>query len=434
MPKKGRNLMAINRRKCLMILVASIILLALPGCSGESTSATEGQDISEVPTETQAHPTATRTQVPPTAEPTEPPAPDWGDSVTWLASDPYAASGLELQLQLGYESDTEAIMAGDPQEPAYRTGGGEILPSDDGNEMGDHFIQFNIDDSFLHGGIPTQSVQIEVEYLDEGTDMFFIEYDGENDQGPFGDGRFAGTRVVTKTDSGEVRTASFWVDDGYFANRDNDGDFRISDAFDGGGEIIRRVTVTRIVPGSELASALLVNFYDDGDHLALGQCTTLHWAVENATHVTLNDNPVDPQGYEYMCPEITTSYALLAWNASEQVQEEITIVVSADQPPPPYDLAAVCIVQDYDGVLFDSYWVQCLSSPPITSPKTIHVEYWRGTPGDMYLWYGTDKQFEQCGRISGPSAILPEGDSCCRTVITDANDSNPANDSYTYCY
>ncbi|HEY71212.1 MAG TPA: CSLREA domain-containing protein [Anaerolineae bacterium] len=78
---------------------------------------------------------------------------------------------------------------------------------------------------------------------------------------------------------------------------------------------------------------LEMDFYDDGNYLLLGQCTTLHWEVQNAETILLNGNPVDPQGLEYVCPQSTTTYILLAWNASEQVQQAITVEVDLGEPP-----------------------------------------------------------------------------------------------------
>jgi hypothetical protein len=80
-----------------------------------------------------------------------------------------------------------------------------------------------------------------VEYLDEGTDTFSIQYDGHAG-GPFGNGRFKDGGGVTKTDTGEWRTHTFVLDDVCFANRDNEADFRIDD-HGNGAEVIRRVTV-----------------------------------------------------------------------------------------------------------------------------------------------------------------------------------------------
>jgi CSLREA domain-containing protein len=78
-----------------------------------------------------------------------------------------------------------------------------------------------------------------------------------------------------------------------------------------------------------------IEFTDDGHDLTYGQCTTLHWTVENATHITLNGNPVEAQGLEYTCPETTTTYILLAWNDDEQQQEAITVYVFLQPPTAP---------------------------------------------------------------------------------------------------
>ncbi len=85
------------------------------------------------------------------------------------------------------------------------------------------------------------------------------------------------------------------------------------------------------LPGSE--DAISMEFYDDGHELIFGQCTTLHWIVENATSISLNGDSVEPQGLEYICPQSTTTYILHAQNAEEQKLEAITIEVYLIQPP-----------------------------------------------------------------------------------------------------
>jgi hypothetical protein len=55
--------------------------------------------------------------------------------------------------------------------------------------------------------------------------------------------------------------------------------------------------------------------------------------VLNAEAVMLNFTPVDPQGHEYVCPQSTTTYILLAWNLDQQAQEAITVEVEQEPPP-----------------------------------------------------------------------------------------------------
>ena len=151
-------------------------------------------------------------------------------------------------LDFGGDVDTEVVTVASPPYEARRTGNGQVLPSQDGNLDPDYYMQFRIDDEFIFRGSPTSRVQIEIEYLDEGTDSFSIQYDAISG-GPEGDGRFKGTGVVVKTDSGEFKTAVFPLCDAYFANRTNGGDFRIADSADG-ADIIRRVVVTLLTPAS----------------------------------------------------------------------------------------------------------------------------------------------------------------------------------------
>jgi len=99
----------------------------------------------------------------------------------------------------------------------------------------------------MYAGSPTTRVRVEVEYYDQGTDTFTLEYDAFSG-GPFDDGRFKNVDPVAKSDTRRFRTAVFLLCDANFANRDNGADFRISDNGDG-YEIIRSISVTLMSPG-----------------------------------------------------------------------------------------------------------------------------------------------------------------------------------------
>jgi len=73
------------------------------------------------------------------------------------------------------------------------------------------------------------------------------------------------TAIIRKRGSGEFRVATFYLTDARFANRLQSSDFRISDYSDG-AETIRRITVTRIMPGEEqaVAGALLASERERG--------------------------------------------------------------------------------------------------------------------------------------------------------------------------
>ncbi len=90
-------------------------------------------------------------------------------------------------------------------------------------------------------------MRIEVDYLDQGTDTFTLEYDAKPTSGS--EGIFTGGGAVAKKDSGEFKTASFNLCNAYFANRDNGADFRIGDDANG-PETIREVRVIGLESGA----------------------------------------------------------------------------------------------------------------------------------------------------------------------------------------
>lgn len=143
-----------------------------------------------------------------------------------------------ITLDSGGDVDTKKIQINGIE--ARQSGNGVALASADGNSVPDSFIQFNVDDKRMFAGSPTQNVRVEVDYQDQGTDSFLLEYDAMPSS--ISKGLFSDGGSVIKTDSGMIMTAVFNLHDAYFANRDNTADFRISDAMDG-EEIIREVRV-----------------------------------------------------------------------------------------------------------------------------------------------------------------------------------------------
>jgi hypothetical protein len=226
-----------------MVFVLGIVL---SGCGISSAD-----QIATAVAQTVAVPTRTPTITP---SPTEA-APRWGDTVTWDASDGLAGDGIRAVT--GGDVDTVGVVAGSPPQQARRTGNGEELGSEYSSV--DYYLSFSIDDEFLFDGSPTTHVEIIVEYFDEGTDQFTVEYDAIPG-GPGDERAFKLSQIVLKTDSGEFREVTFYFPDALFANRQNGQDFRISDWGDG-AETIRRVTVTRIMPDElrVLAEALLAS-------------------------------------------------------------------------------------------------------------------------------------------------------------------------------
>ena len=133
------------------------------------------------------------------------------------------------------------------------TGQGVSLPFVQGVAEGDHrrtnraagpeqeFIYFAVADQFIRGG-PTP-VEIEVEYLDKGTDPFALDYDSTDKAAPV-DGAFKSAPQAVRTDTGEWRTHVFVLPDARFENREHLGsDFRVYGI--GDDLAIRRIEVRR---------------------------------------------------------------------------------------------------------------------------------------------------------------------------------------------
>ncbi|MFN2145091.1 MAG: hypothetical protein ACK2T7_07040 [Anaerolineales bacterium] len=187
----------------------------------------------------------------------------------WEASFSLLNQNDGISIDSGGDVDWEQVQMDNSAEMLVRSGNGEVLPSPDNNNVEDWYIQFNVDDSIIYEGEPTTRVVIEIEFLDEGTDNFNIQYDSTS--GPFVD-----SVGVMKTDTGEIKTAVFSLCDTYFGNRDNGADFRISDNGDG-AESIRRVTV-RLIQAPEGVATINVDscgadpFDDQPDSEAVQAC------------------------------------------------------------------------------------------------------------------------------------------------------------------
>jgi hypothetical protein len=90
------------------------------------------------------------------------------------------------------------------------------------------------------------------------------------------------------------------------------------------------VTVTTPPPPVPMPTALLNAMPST---IQSGQSTTLQWSTSNATTITLDGSPVNANGSRAVSPTATTTYTLVAGNASGSVQSQVTVTVTA--PPPP---------------------------------------------------------------------------------------------------
>jgi hypothetical protein len=132
------------------------------------------------------------------------------------------------------------------------TGQGLTMPFIQGVPEGDHrrtdvaaggenvFIYFAVADQFLRE--PKGPVEVTVEYLDQGTAPFGLDYDSTDETAPI-KGAFKSAPACNRTNTGEWKTHVFTLPDARLANREHMGsDFRL---WAGGNEDlhVRRVEV-----------------------------------------------------------------------------------------------------------------------------------------------------------------------------------------------
>jgi hypothetical protein len=93
-----------------------------------------------------------------------------------------------------------------------------------------------------------------------------------------------------------------------------------------------------------------------------GQSSTLQWSTSNATTITLNGSPVSASGSRVVSPTATTTYTLVATNASGSVPSAVTVTVTAPPPPPPPPPAGLTWVNDIQPIT-STHCTMCHSGP-----------------------------------------------------------------------
>ena len=70
-------------------------------------------------------------------------------------------------------------------------------------------------------------------------------------------------------------------------------------------------------------------FYADPASIKLGNSTTLHWSIKDATNVMIDQGigAVSPQGEQSVTPGVTTTYTLTAINSDGQISKSCTIEI-----------------------------------------------------------------------------------------------------------
>jgi hypothetical protein len=142
------------------------------------------------------------------------------------------------------------------------------------------------------------------------------------------------------------------------------------------GSVQSMATVTVTAPPVPMPTALLTAMPTT---IQSGQSTTLQWATSNATTITLDGSAVNASGSRSVSPMATTTYTLVASNASGSVQSTATVTVTA--PPPPPGLTYVADVKP----ILDSNCIMCHGGSQPTAG--LDLSTYRGvmtvaTPGD----------------------------------------------------
>lgn len=110
-------------------------------------------------------------------------------------------------------------------------------------------------------------------------------------------------------------------------------------------------------------------FVTDRGSVVAGECALLQWWVENATAVYLNGEGVAGEGTRSVCPDGTTTYTLHVEAPSGNIDQQITITVTAppDSTAPPVPVPQV----PAEGLVIACRSTQTLAWLPVTDPSGI---------------------------------------------------------------
>lgn len=79
----------------------------------------------------------------------------------------------------------------------------------------------------------------------------------------------------------------------------------------------------------------VVNFFVEREAISLGECTTIHWLVDNVSGfdgVTLDGECVDPEGSRQVCPLADTTYTLSLSPYFGEITRKVTVRVMVPTP------------------------------------------------------------------------------------------------------
>ena len=158
-------------------------------------------------------------------------------------SGPYA-DAREVAITFGPKGKRDGLRlktGGDGEAGAAKVGDADCLQTLPNRFTGNRYLYFDVDDSFYFdsGG----SLEVTVEYLDEGTVPFGLEYDSTDPAATLA-GAYKPAGTVTRGGSGQWKQAAFALKDPRLVNRENHAtDFRLT--VPAGDLKVRRIAVRK---------------------------------------------------------------------------------------------------------------------------------------------------------------------------------------------
>ena len=196
------------------------------------------------------------------------------------------------------------------------------------------YVYFQINDSFKWAD--RMLVDVGVEYFDQGSGSFNIEYDGSDPSAPFNGAYTASKTTVTLGNTGQWKTAKFRLTGSKFVNSENGGaDFRI--AVQAPGLRFHQITVTRLgLPGE--AGATLHGWQQDfAEPLGTKWTVVGNGAAFHQSGGTLRAGPL-VQGPAFL---LATAYPIQS--APVEVLSRVRVLSTA---PTPNWLGGLSVVED----------------------------------------------------------------------------------------
>jgi hypothetical protein len=137
-----------------------------------------------------------------------------------------------------------------------------------------------------------------------------------------------------------------------------------------------------------------ISFWVDRERITAGECTTLHWDVQNSSRLYLNDESVGAEGQRQVCPRDTTIYTLHAEGPGGAARRDITVSVESG--------GADVVRQEAEAGIIESPMTIGMDSGA-SNEKFVHTPSPYGGNGQvtLRLTIPTDGEYEVWARVWG---------------------------------